>query len=170
MVKLFQQSEGSPFHISVGAVAVNKEGKILVHRLTKERTPARYAHMLGGLPEAYTLMHESVENGETLDDAVVRGLKEEFGATGVVTRHLGGRNFVHTWNGQTFEKTILYFEADITAEGPRLADDEESFTEVVWVELPFLLERMRDQAAHSSRPQLDETKIIEAYLKYGKNT
>ena len=170
MTKLFQQREGNPFHISVGAVPVSAEGKILVHKRTKGNTPPRFEPKLGGLDEAYVLMHESLENGEALEDAVARGLKEEFGVTGVVKRYLGSLQFLHTWKEHAFEKTILYFEAGVTAQGERPMDDDESYTELVWMEPAALLEQMRKQGASSDRPDIAEAKVIEAYLNYGKDS
>ena len=167
MEKLYQQREGNPFHISVGAVAV-KEGQILVHRRTKENVPERFAYTLGGLSESYVLMHESVENGEALEDAVVRGLKEEFGASGTVRKYLGALSFMHTWSGKTFEKTILYFLADITEMSKR-PDDMEAWTELAWLSPEALLEKFRYQNERSDRPELSEAKIIEDYLAYGNS-
>jgi len=169
MVKTHQQDEDSPFHISVGAVPVGPEGKILVHRRTKENTPEELVGILNDLPEQYVLMHESLENDESLESAVRRGLKEEFGAIGSVSNYIGSLQYMHTWSGRTFEKTILYYEAKITEMGERSADDLEGFSELFWAEPHFLIEKMNLQAEHSKNPRVSEAKIIEAYLKYGKN-
>jgi len=56
-----------------------------------------------GLPfnELYLLMRETVEDGESLYDAVARGLQEEFGLSGEVERYLGStRNTFTRPNGK----------------------------------------------------------------------
>src|SRR3989344_2167305 len=110
MRSMFQHPEGSPFHISVGAVVVNHEGKILTHKRTQETTPAQFLYTIDGLNEVYTLMRESLEENESLETAVLRGVQEEFGIVGKVEKYLGsivGQIVPKT--GTPYEKTTLYF-------------------------------------------------------------
>lgn len=162
MKKLFQHSETNHFHISVGALLV-KDGKVLVHRVPREKMPEKYHHLLGGLEQVYMLMRESLENDESLEGAVLRGIKEEFGAVGAIQRYLGSiQAKLHDAGG--FEKTTLYFEVLCTSLGERPSDDEESFTLLEWHDPKELLELMRSQVKHTDRADLDETKILETYL------
>jgi ADP-ribose pyrophosphatase YjhB (NUDIX family) len=166
MTKIFQHSENSPFHISVGAVLVNDKGHILVHKTDSTNIPKELAHLLGGLDEAYILMRESLENDETLEQCVARGLREEFGAKGDLLKYLGAISTPVAARTRTFEKTTLYFLVQLTSQGPRPMDDEESFTELVWMEPGELIVAMKRQGAQAQREDLDESKIIEAYVKY----
>jgi ADP-ribose pyrophosphatase YjhB (NUDIX family) len=166
MRKLFQHTADAPFHISVGALLVNSEGKILVHRMLRERMPDDVVHTIGNLDEAYILMRESLENGETLDQAVRRGLQEEFGAEGEVEKYLGSIQILVHAKTRTFEKTTLYFQVVFTKQNERPLHDAESHTELVWQTPEFLIERMHEQGKTADRADLDESKIIEAYVKY----
>ena len=130
----YQNQEGQPFHISVGAILVNQEGEICVHAVQKRdvRQDVREAMDSVGIDTAYYLMRESLEDGETLEEAVLRGIYEEFGATGTVTKYLGA----------------------ISGRG---------FSEI------GMLEKMGPQRGITIRDDMDESKIIEAYIQYGKS-
>jgi ADP-ribose pyrophosphatase YjhB (NUDIX family) len=168
MNNLFKHKESAPFHISVGAVLVNNKGKILTHKRTTETTPKEFLHTMGGLSETYILMRESLEDNETLENAVHRGLQEEFGAEGKIRKYLGAI-FIPALHAKTriFEKTTLYFKVELIRIGERPMDDGESHTELVWMEPKELLIQMRNQGSRTEREDLDESKIIESYLKYG---
>lgn len=163
---IFQHGPGNPYHISVGALLVNAEGKILTHKRTTETTPEKYLFTLGGLKENYILMRESLEDNESLEAATLRGLKEEFGAEGKIEKYLGcivAR--VVPQNGAPFEKTTLYFQVALTGEGERLMSDGESHTELVWMEPIELAAQMDFQGKHTDREDLDESKIVRAYIE-----
>jgi isopentenyldiphosphate isomerase len=164
MTKLFQHSPDNPFHISVGVLLVNEQGEILVHKARAADMDPEYRYKLGGLDEAYILMRESLENGETLEQGVARGLQEEFGVEGNIERYLGSLQF----EVEGFEKITLFFQVSFVKQDKRLAGDAEGFTELVWMEPKVLVEHMRDQGARATRKDLDESKIVEAYIKYGR--
>ncbi|KND47899.1 MAG: hypothetical protein AB199_04045 [Parcubacteria bacterium C7867-004] len=168
MSNLFQYVGGNPFHISVGAVLVNNESKICVHKMSKETLAPEVQAMIGNLDEIYILMRESLEEGETLDQAVLRGIKEEFGAEGIVTKYLGcieGPAFNRGGN-KRFEKATLYFEVKLTNLGDRPADDPESNSTMLWLDPEDIIEKMSLQKNISVRTDLNESKILEAYVKY----
>jgi hypothetical protein len=168
MRNLFQHHADSPFHISVGAVLVNTEGKIRAHRSTTETIPKELIHLMGGLKECYLLMRETIENGESIEGAVLRGLHEEFGAEGTIEKYLGSIQIPQlSAKTRTFEKTTLYFQVAFTKQKERPMDDGESFTELVWETPAFLIEKMKEQGNMANREDLDESKILEAYLTYG---
>lgn len=142
------------------------EGKILVHTFDASTVPEGFIHNLGGLPRVSILMRESLEEDETLVEAVKRGLKEEFGAEGVLEKYLGSeQHFLHTPGGD-FEKTTLYFQVRLTQLGERPAHDEESHSVLEWVEPNTLFKRMKEQGAATNRRDLDESKIIESYIRH----
>jgi ADP-ribose pyrophosphatase YjhB (NUDIX family) len=165
MSSLYQSKKTSPFHISAGAVLVNAEGKVLVHRRIKSEAPEQFANNFTARDEVYILMRESLEDGETIEEAVQRGVQEEFGMKCEVEKYLGsiqgtvpGKDGTWSW-----EKTTLYFQAKAGAACERASDDE-SFSRLEWHDPEFLIERMRGQGG--VRPDLDESKILEAYVRY----
>src|SRR6187549_3956056 len=75
----FRATQKQPYHLSIGAVLFNKEGKIACHHFTE----------IFGYKDVYILMRESMENDETPMMTLHRGLAEEFGATGKPIAFLG---------------------------------------------------------------------------------
>jgi hypothetical protein len=168
MTPLVQHSQGNPFHVSVGAVVVNSEGKIMVHVLSENTVPKDLVGILGGLGTAYILMRESVEDNESLEDAVLRGVQEEFGVIGAIRKYLGATQAILPSRYGTFEKTTLYFEVSFESEVERVMHDWESTTKLEWHDPTFLIEKMKEQGKATSRGDLDESKIIETYLAYDR--
>ncbi|MDQ1299419.1 MAG: hypothetical protein QG636_87 [Patescibacteria group bacterium] len=163
MTSIYQHTVENPFHISVGAVLVNEKGEICVHTFPVSELAQDLQATLS-VERLHILMRESVEEGETLSEAVLRGLQEEFGATGTVKRYLGslcGRAFSPKGS---FEKTTLYFLVELDQMGER-PEDLESSSELRWIEPGFLMEKMRAQRS-DIRDDLDESGIIENYVKY----
>ena len=163
MKKIFQHSPENPYHVSVGAVVV-KDRKILVHNHVKKLMPEKLHFFLGDLESAYTLMRESLENGESLEEAVLRGVREEFGIEGILVCYLGSIQAIIPEFGE-FEKTTLYFEVTCGEMHERSLHDEESHTLLEWLEPHELLKLMEEQQKVTSRADLSEAKIIQAYLK-----
>lgn len=164
MTKLFQHSAESPFHISVGAVLVNGDGKILVHTFSANKVPPNLIHNLGGMETISILMRESLENGESLEGAVARGLQEEFGMEGNIKKYLGSEQHFLETPGGDFEKTTLYFEVELITTGERPMDDPEAHSTLEWMDPAALVERMKEQGRCTERKDLDESKIVEAYV------
>lgn len=165
MTSIYQHTVENPFHISVGAVLVNEKGEVCTHAFSRSELPEDVRAAID-TDRVYILMRESVEDGETLVEAVERGLKEEFGALGTVKRYLGslrGRAMSSKGFG-TFQKTTLYFLVELTSMGER-PDDDESSSELEWLEPRVLIERMRAQKSNS-RDDMDESEILENYLAH----
>lgn len=143
---------------------VNSEGKILSHKITKENIPEEHKEKMENISEVYILMRESLENGETLEQGIERGLQEEFGMKGDIQKYLGSIQIDIPQEG--FEKTTLYFQVTLTHEGQRPADDAESYTTLEWMDPGILIKKMKEQGEKSTRGDLDESKIIESYVRY----
>lgn len=144
----------------------NEEGNILAHTLHKATMPPEHRDKLGGLDQAYVLMRESLEEGESLEKAAHRGIAEEFGATGTIVRFLGSTQSILPESYGSFEKTTLYFHMRLTEQGERPKNDGESHTEITWVAPDVLLSAMKTQGQSTSRGDLDESKIVNAYVGY----
>jgi isopentenyldiphosphate isomerase len=166
MQKLFQHSKESPFHVSVGAVLYNERGEILVHKFTKEHVPTRVKYLMGDLSEAYQFMRESVEENESLEGAIARGLQEEFGVTGTITRYLGSTTVMVPSPHGDWEKTTLYCAVRLDMQGERPTDDDESFSDLVWVTPQFLHEKMMIQAVPEHPAHLNDIKILKTFIQY----
>ena len=167
MKNFLNQSLQSPTHISVAAVLRNTEGKILVHFFQKEDLP----HESEGKSDLYLLMRESLHLNESLEDAVARGLLEEYGATGTVVDFLGTivSHFPSSDdNLVTVEKTVLYFLVDfiLIDETKREAGAVESRSQLLWLTPHDLLEKNMTQAARYSRTDIDDSKIISDYIAH----
>lgn len=168
MSSLYQHKLNNPFHISVGAVVVNEEGKILVHKMAQKDVPADVAEAFNysmiANEELYLLMRETLEDGETLEEAVIRGVAEEFGVEGKVIKYLGSIVSKAFARENEFEKTTLYFQVELIQQNER-PEDPESFSILEWHKPEFLIEKMKSQR-NEKRTDLDESKIIEAYVKF----
>lgn len=162
-MSLYAHKPNQPFHLSAGVLLVNEQGEILAHKVTRSTVPAEYAYKLAGNDTVYILMRETPEAGELLEDTAVRGLAEEFGATGTLSRYLGSlQAFIPEEGG--YEKTTIYFEAKLVSLQERPSSDAEGYSELAWCTPEFLIERMREQGRQEIRGDIDESKIIEAYL------
>jgi ADP-ribose pyrophosphatase YjhB (NUDIX family) len=162
----FQHPEASPYHISVGVLLYNNDGKVLAHKRIPETTPEQFIYTLGGLSEVYTLMRESLEENEPLETAALRGIQEEFGATGAVEKFLGTIvGEIVPKVGDPYEKTTLYLSVRLLELGSRPTDDGEAHTELVWMEPQELLKKMEFQGKNTTRKDIDESKIVRAYLE-----
>lgn len=145
-----------PYHLSVGAVVLNGEGKILVHHY-----PAEIHH--GN--EVYLLMRETLERDETLESAVKRGLREEFGIQAEIRDFLGSAisDFLHHRNETKVEKTTVYFLCTNPFNLPEGRTDEgiEAKSTLEWLDPVDLAEKSRQQAKTIGSSDLDESRIIE---------
>ncbi len=161
MNNIYQRSKTQPYHISVGGVLFNDEGNIATLRHVPEMLPASYLPAFRTHKEAFSLMRESLEKGETLVCALERGFREEFGAT-ISVRHFCGSLVTEIHDDMIFEKTTLYFSAHCIHidENDRSGPDVESDLDIVWWEPSELITHMQRQA-DIIEFDLDESKIVE---------
>jgi hypothetical protein len=164
MQKLFQWSPTSPAHISVGALITNGEGNIRAHYFNADRVPERIVRFMYPLRELRILMRESLENNETLEAAIHRGLYEEFGMTGKIIRYIGSLQTLCQREEVTFQKTTLYFHVAWESDGERPEFDAESKSEMIWYPPEELCALMKAQGGIVSDLDVDESSIIERYL------
>ena len=154
MTNYFQGTKESPYHISVGAVLINDEGKVCCHYFEKQ--------------EVYILMRESMELGEKIEDTLHRGLKEEFGAEAELIDYLGSNIINYSLEDNTIvQKTTLYFLCKLKNINVSLRskDDSESGSEIQWKEIDFLISKFKTQNERLNRNDLDESEILERVKK-----
>lgn len=159
----FSATPNKPFHLSVGAVVLTKDNKVLCHYLKK----------INELSEIYLLMRESIELSETMEETLNRGLMEEFGAKAEIITYIGSIVINEKWFGEikkevTVEKTTLYFLVKLISQDNALRekDDRESSSEIVDMDIDKLIEKMKDQIKRYKIPSLDESKILIDTKKY----
>lgn len=116
-------------------------------------------------------MRETLEPGEMLEQAVMRGIKEEFGADGELKSYLGciKSTFPLRVSKVKVEKTTLYFHVQMTNFDPlsRDKDEVESKSEIQW-KAPEELERLFiEQGKEYDRTDLDESSVVRNYIRYG---
>ena len=161
MDNLYKFNSSNPFHISVGAVLFNKQNKVCVHKYCSEKTPNQVKHLMGGLDVVHILMRETLQDDESLEKAVHRGLREEFGAEGETEKYLGSIVCpVEDGKGRIFEKTTLYHSVRLKTLGERDPDDDENFSEILWLAPNVLLQIMQKQEHDTKRQELHESIIM----------
>lgn len=142
-----------PHHISVGVVLMNDKNEIACHFYGEQK--------IRNYPKNfYTLVHESLEENETLEDAVVRGLKEEFSMKGTLERFVGSLITHFDRDGVSVEKTVPYFLCKLTSIDERDLTDPESISEVKWMNIDELIAIMKTHGED------DESKILEDVKKF----
>jgi len=156
----FQGSSESPYHISIGAVIKNKDGKIGCHYFKK------FIHeTMGEFENFYLLMRETIEPHESIEKCLSRGLMEEFGAEGDLKLYMGSivSNFTH--KDVIIEKTTLYFLCDLVSFDPakRSTEDIESNSEIMWLDKGELIDHMKEQSKRLHREDLDESVVLERF-------
>jgi ADP-ribose pyrophosphatase YjhB (NUDIX family) len=144
-----------PVHLSVGAVLVNDKGQVCCHY---------YDRYYDVLDNVYILMRETVEPGETLEAAVYRGLKEEWGATAVITNYIGSivSTFPSYSESKPIQKTTIYFLCHLESQAveDRQPDKFEDSSTIEWLDPKILAAAMESQAARLKRTDMDESSII----------
>jgi hypothetical protein len=155
----FQASKKQPYHLSIGVVLFDQEGRIACHHFEE----------IFGHKDIYILMRESMENGETPFMTLHRGLKEEFGATAEPVAFLGSLVGYLPDTRLPFEKTTLYVACklihwDVTK---RDLKDPEASSIIEWLEPTLLISLMEQQGIRfNHRIDADESEMIKRALPY----
>ncbi len=158
----FRGSQKQPYHLSIGAVLFDQEGRIACHHFQE----------FAGYKDVYILMRETMENGETPLMTLHRGLKEEFGATAEPVAFLGGLSGYIPFtrlSGLSFEKTTLYVACQLTKWDPENRDleDPEAGSTIEWVKPERLISIMEQQGIRfQHRIDADESEIVRRAISY----
>lgn len=159
----FQGTIQNPYHISIGAVVRNDRGEICCHYFE------HFSHAgFGAFEHFYLLMRETIEPGETIEDCLSRGLREEFGIQAKLRSYIGSIVSHFPREHTEIEKTTLYFLCDLVSfdESQRKADDPEAGSAIVWLPLSALILKMKEQGARIGREDVDESAILERLVGY----
>ncbi len=153
-MSIYQAAKEHPHHISVGVVLINDKNQVACHYYA-EQTIRNYPKNF------HTLLHESVEDGESLEQTVARGMKEEYSMKGTTERYVGSLLLSFTKEGVKVEKTVLYFLCKlISIDEVRDLTCPESVSEIKWMEIDELIHKMQEQVAG------DESKILVDVKKF----
>ena len=160
----FQGTKNSPYHISIGGVVMNKEGKIACHYFESLN------HKSGLMFKDFVLlMRETIEENESIEECLHRGLMEEFGMKAELKKYLGSivSHFPIVNSDIIVEKTTLYFLCDFISqdESLRSQEDIERESEIRWFDFEELVVRMKEQGKRLGREDMDESSVIENLLK-----
>jgi hypothetical protein len=155
----FQANKKQPYHLSIGAVLFDKEGRIACHHFKE----------ILGHKDVYILMRESMENDETLLTTLGRGLQEEFGAIAQPIAFLGCLSGYLPDSRLSFEKTTLYIACQLVNWNPenRNVEDPEASSTIEWLEPDVLISIMQNQGIRfHHRVDADESEMIKRALPY----
>lgn len=159
----FAASKDHPYHVSIGAVMRNAEGKICCHHFDKLDVKS-----IGVFEDLYLLMRETIEPGESIEQCLHRGLMEEFGATAKLITYIGSKQdrFKIKDTDVEVEKTTLYFLCDCISQDElkRKEGDEEASSEIRWMDPAELAGFMKAQCVKYGREDADESVIVERVL------
>jgi ADP-ribose pyrophosphatase YjhB (NUDIX family) len=166
MDKFYQHNDTQRFHISVGAVVFNADYEVCVHHIQLEQVPESLRFLCDHLSDVWHLMRESLEDHETLAEAVHRGCKEEFGADVTIEKYLGAKiDTIIGPNQSPFEKLTIYHAVRLHALGDRTDVEGEGDTLMEWYSASEFLALLNTQCKKTNRPELDERIIIERFIE-----
>lgn len=149
MNNIFRGQEGAPYHLSVGAVVINDKGLVACrhHQHDEHNRPT----------DAYLLMRETIEPNETLENAVSRGLKEEYGVVATIKHFLGPVISHYEYQNRIIEKTTLFFLCELTGMTESSEQDFENSVPLEWHKIDFLIEKQHTQARQLNRDDIDDS-------------
>jgi hypothetical protein len=164
MASKYGYQNARPAHLSVGALLVNVEGKIAVQHIKQ----AVMSETGETVRDVVTLMRTTLQDNESLEDAVIRGVMREFGATGVISKYLGGITTRIPLKDDAALKTTLYFlvqcmDMNFSQRSVR-SDEYESQAVLVWYDPDALIEKMTSQSEGLAREDFDESDIVRRFL------
>ncbi|KND49142.1 MAG: hypothetical protein AB198_02680 [Parcubacteria bacterium C7867-003] len=164
MKNYFQGTAEHPYHISVGAIVKNEEGKICCHYFNSLK-------MRGIVFENFhLLMRESIEPFEPIETCLHRGLMEEFGMTAKLKTYVGSilSNYEVADTGIFIQKNTIYFLCDFVSidESKRKEGDIEAQSKITWLLPDELIAKQKEEGKRFKREDLDESAVIENALKY----
>jgi len=158
MDNYFKGTEDRPFHLSVGAVIIDRKKRIYCH----------YFHEFEGVKNVHILMRETIHPGESLEDATERGLFEELGIKAKLITYIGSLVSKFPRGKIWIEKTTIYFLVELTEINKSLRNpfDKEKDSIIKLIPIDKLMEIMKTQSKNLVRTDLDESKILTRAKKY----
>lgn len=160
MKNYFQGTLEHPYHVSIGGVVRNKEGKICCHYFDSLTHKS-----IGTMEDFILLMRETIEPSETIEECLARGLMEEFGVVANLNTYIGSivSKFGIPESNILMQKTTLYFLCDFVSidESKRKEDDLEAKSVVKWFSPEEIIFKMKEQVKRLNREDVDESLIIE---------
>lgn len=137
-----------PYHLSVGAVAIDQNNAICCHHFP-------YA-------DVYLLMRETVLPEDTIEATLSRGLLDEFGARSKIITYIGAQLSSFKVGQKDIEKTTLYFVCKLLNRDDtwRKFNDREGNSKIVCRDIDFLIPKMKEQAYRLNQGNLDESTIL----------
>jgi 8-oxo-dGTP pyrophosphatase MutT (NUDIX family) len=125
-----------PVHreVSAGGVVYRRDGDSIEVVLASRRT--RRGELAWGLAKG------GIEEGESLEDAAVREVREETGIEAEIEDSLGDTRYFYVWEDTRIRKTVHFFLMRATGGDPLDRDDE--MEEIRW----FPIERALKRAAY----------------------
>jgi len=163
----FQGNSKHPQHLSVGAVIVNEKNDVCCHHFLPNTLTGYWADeakKVGAYDrEFYLLMRETLNPNETIEQALSRGMMEEFGIEGEMIDYIGSIQSHFKHDGAEVEKTTVYFLCRMISQdlAKRDVSDIEGTTLVEWHTPEFLIPKMKEQATTFARTDVDESSILE---------
>lgn len=143
---MFKWTENNLFHLSVGAVIQNGEGKILVHRLAR-------------IENKIFLPKKTHKEEMSLEQTLER-VEAETGLKVQPERFLGSRNSTFSnESGQIINKTTLYFLCKILETTQRDPRDRDADSELMWLDREEAISIMRSQGKTDN--EMDESMVLE---------
>lgn len=147
-----------PYHISIGAILRNNKGEVACHHFLPEDDNVA--------DDFYILMRETLEPHETVEQALARGLMEEFGATATFGQYMGS---LLSWferpeaKGIQIEKTVLYFLMDLVDydDAKRMPTDREMHAINEWQMPAFLIKKIQARSKRIGKTGPDESIILQ---------
>ncbi len=120
--------------MSAGGVVYRRDGVSIEVVLASRRT--RRGELAWGLAKG------GIEEGESLEDAAVREVREETGIEAEIEDSLGDTRYFYVWEDMRIRKTVHFFLMRATGGDPVERDDE--MEEIRW----FPIERALKRAAY----------------------
>lgn len=166
MKNYFKGTKEHPYHLSVGAVAINEKNEICCHYFKEIKGHKSFLEF----KNFYILMRETMEMGETIEQTLHRGLMEEFGITGEIIDYIGSTRdeYFDPGKDSRIEKTTLYFLVKTKSFKPELRsqEDVERESNIEWRSYDYLIEKMKEQGKRFNNDSLNESGIVEKIKNY----
>lgn len=169
MSKYFYGHSKHPQGLSVGAIVLNSDKRVCAHRFTKEQIlPYVENDNISG--DIYLLMRETIEDGESLEKTLERGLREEFGIKARLIDYVGSITSKYSHDNVDVQKTTVYFLCGLINQDDSKRESKiEGQSEIVWMEIDELIEIMKNQSKSISRTDVDESFVLERVKKLYKS-